>query len=182
MIDARPDQVNTRAEFGHWEGDSVVSATTTGGGIRTEIERVSRFLMARHVPTLSSADALTAQLDMFTCLPAGARRSTTCDNGSEHARHADLAATLGITTYFAHPYHSWERGANEHANGMIRRYFPKRTDFTRVHPDDLQACIDEINNRPMACLDYQTPAEAFNTYLNQLTYPPNSSSPCCTSD
>jgi IS30 family transposase len=169
-IDDRPGQADSRAEFGHWEGDSVVGAKNRGG-VRTEVERRTRFLMARHVPAITSDAALEAQLDMFTPLPAAARLSTTCDNGPEHARHAELRDRLGTTTYFAHAYHAWERGTNENRNGLIRRYYPKRTDFTHVTPEELQDRINEINNRPMAILGYQTPTEAFQEQLNQLTYP-----------
>ena len=166
-IDQRPAGADDRTELGHWEGDSIVGATKDHA-VRTEVERKTRYLMARKVTGTTSQSALDAQTDMFTGLPPAARKSTTCDNGPEHAKHATLAARLGTTTYFARPYHSWERGTNERTNGLIRRYFPKRTDFAAVSDDDLQAAVTEINNRPMALLDYRTPAEAFQDELDQL--------------
>ena len=179
-ISERPEAADQRAEFGHWEGDSVVGKDH-GASVRTEVERVSRYLQARIVDRLTADDALAAQLDMFAALPPEARRSTTCDNGSEHANHHLLKDQLGMTTYFAQPYHSWERGTNENRNGLIRRYWPKRTDFAHVSPQDLQDAIDEINNRPMAILGYLTPAEVFEHHLEQLTSTPDFSNECCTS-
>ena len=119
---------------------------------------------------------------MFKPLPSPARKSTTCDNGSEHAKWAELKKRLGTMTYFATPYHSWERGTNERANGLIRRYWPKRTNLEHITGQDLQDAVDEINNRPMAILGYHTPTEAFHTELQQLTSTqPALTQDCCTS-
>ena len=166
-ISERPAEANDRSQFGHWEGDSIVGKNH-GVSLRTEVERVSRLTMARHVNQLTADEALDAQLDMFTTLPPAARRSTTCDNGSEHAKHQDLKNKLGMVTYFAAPYHSWERGTNENRNGLIRRYFPKRTDFGSISVDELQGVVTEINNRPMALLGYYTPLEVFTAQLAAL--------------
>lgn len=179
-ISERPPAADQRTQFGHWEGDTIVGATT-GHAVRTEVERKTRYLAARKVAGTTSASALDAQTDVFASLPPAARLSTTCDNGPEHAQHAALAARLGTTTYFARPYHSWERGTNERTNGLLRRYFPKRTDFATVTDDDLQACVTEINHRPMAVLDYRTPAEAFHAELDRLASLPSPSQECCTS-
>jgi IS30 family transposase len=166
-ISTRPEPINDRTEFGHWEGDTIIGGTQTVA-IRTEIERKTRYLQARLVAGVSSDPALKAQISIFRPLPKAARKSTTCDNGPEHALHATLKKRLGMVTYFARPYHSWERGTNERANGLIRRYWPKRTNFETITNDDLQAVIDEINNRPMAILGYHTPTEAFHTELTKL--------------
>jgi IS30 family transposase len=180
-IGSRPQGASDRTEFGHWEGDSIVGATKDAA-VRTEVERKTRYLAARLVPGTVSQGAIDAQLAIFKPLPRAARKSTTCDNGSEHAKWAELKRRLGTMTYFAAPYHSWERGTNERANGMIRRYWPKRTNFERVTPEELQDCVDEINNRPMAVLGYLTPAEAFQTELQRLrSSPPALNQECCAS-
>jgi len=166
-ISERPPEVNDRSQFGHWEGDTIIGATTKAA-IRTEVERKTRFLKAKIVTDTGSQAALDAQVAMFARMPAAARRSTTCDNGSEHAKHLELKQRLGIATYFAQPYHSWERGTNERTNGLIRRYWPKRTDFTTITTSDLRDAVAEINNRPMAILNYRTPAEAYRTELTRL--------------
>jgi IS30 family transposase len=180
-IATRPTGAADRTEFGHWEGDSIVGATKHAA-IRTEVERKTRYLQARLVPGTTSQGALDAQTSIFNPLPPTARQSTTCDNGSEHAKWADLRNQLGTTTYFATPYHSWERGTNERTNGLIRRYWPKKTNFEHVTAEELQDVVDEINNRPMAILGYHTPTEAFHTELKRLTStPPAPNQDSCTS-
>ena len=105
---------------------------------------------------------------MFSPLPAGARVSVTHDNGTEFARHARLRDELGMTTYFADPYSSWQRGSNENRNGIIRRYLPKRSEIRMNMARELREIVDEINNRPMRMPDYRTPAEAFADELRNL--------------
>jgi IS30 family transposase len=180
-IELRPQGASDRTEFGHWEGDTIVGATK-GAAIRTEVERKTRYLQARLVPGTTSQAALDAQIAMFKHLPRAARKTTTCDNGPEHAKWKDLKRRLGVVTYFARPYHSWERGTNERANGLIRRYWPKRTNLEPITDQELQDAIHEINNRPMAILGYHTPTEAFQTELQQLkSTPPALTQQCCTS-
>jgi IS30 family transposase len=170
-ISERPPGASDRTEFGHWEGDTILGATK-GAAIRTEVERTTRYLQARLVAGATSQAALDAQLDIFKPLPEPARLSTTCDNGPEHAKWAELKKELGVATYFANPYHSWERGTNERTNGLIRRYWPKRANLEALTDQDLQDAVNEINNRPMAILGYHTPTEAFQHELEQLSSPP----------
>jgi IS30 family transposase len=181
-ITDRPQGASDRTEFGHWEGDTIIGATKNAA-IRTEIERKTRYLAARLVPGATSQGALDAQIDIFKHLPNPARKTTTCDNGPEHAKWKDLQQRLKTMTYFAHPYHSWERGTNERTNGLIRRYWPKKTNFESLTNQELQDTVNEINNRPMAILGYRTPTEAFQTELQQLkSTPPALNHECCTSN
>jgi IS30 family transposase len=161
-ISARPTLVNDRSGFGHWEGDSIEGLRSIGDGIHTEVERVTRFTMARKVASITSQTASDAQLGMFAVLPAHARLSTTLDNGRENHLHHRLIDELGMDTYFAHPYSSFERGTSEHFNGQLRRYFPKGTDLSAVTDEDLAWVVDKINHRPLKCLDWHTPSEAFH--------------------
>ncbi|OGT47880.1 MAG: hypothetical protein A3F17_08660 [Gammaproteobacteria bacterium RIFCSPHIGHO2_12_FULL_41_15] len=85
--------------------------------------------------------------------------TVTYDNGMEFAAHQDIAADLNARCYFAAPYHSWERGLNEHTNGLIRQYLPKSVDFKDVTDDEIQAIEDRLNNRPRKSLHYKTPME-----------------------
>ena len=85
----------------------------------------------------------------------------TYDNGKEFAAHAEIAAGLGGQSYFAKPYHSWERGLNEHTNGLVRQYFPKGTDFTTLTHAEVQRVEDKLNSRPRKALGYRTPREVF---------------------
>ena len=158
-IHERPEPVNTRTEFGHWEGDTV-EGKWHRNGIHTEAERLSRLLAAAKVPRIASEETITAQKNLFSGMPPEARLSTTLDNGRENHLHYELAA-LGMKTYFADPYSSWQRGTNEYHNGVLRRYLPKGTDFDTIDDEELQDIVDEINNRPRKCLGWSTPREVF---------------------
>ena len=165
-IHDRPATVEDRIEFGHWEADSVLGLRGTGA-IHTSVERRSRYLIGRKIPAVTAAATLTAQLSMFTTMPAHAGRSVTADNGSEFAFHYQLADTLAIPTYFADPYSAWQRGTNEHFNGRIRKYLPKGTSFQDLAQTELDEFITEINNRPRKVLGWATPAEEFQELCSQ---------------
>lgn len=173
-ISERPPEADGRSAFGHWEADSVIGV---GCNLHTEVERRTRFLMARIVPDKTAGESVGAQLDMFSPLPAGARVSVTHDNGTEFAHHERLRDGLGMATYFADPYSSWQRGSNENRNGMIRRYLPKRCEIRMDMAKEVREIVDEINNRPMRVLGYRTPAEAFADELLEL----QDQQGCCTS-
>jgi transposase, IS30 family len=85
----------------------------------------------------------------------------TFDNGTEFSGHQKLSVALGLKCFFANPYHSWERGLNEHTNGLLRQFFPKGTNFRIVKPETLIRVVDLINHRPRKSLDYRTPYEVF---------------------
>ena len=172
-ISERPQAADNRNGFSHWEADSVIGV---GANLHTEVERRTRFLMARIVPDKTVGQNVEAQLAMFAPLPAGARLSVTHDNGTEFARHALLRERMGMSTYFADPYSSWQRGSNENRNGMIRRHLPKRSEITMDMAKEVQEIVDEINNRPMRILGYRAPAEVFTDKLLNL----QTRQGCCT--
>jgi transposase, IS30 family len=89
------------------------------------------------------------------------RKTMTFDNGKEFSGHQELAQKLEISCYFANPYHSWERGLNEHSNGLMRQFFPKGTNFKIVKPEQVKTALDLINHRPQKSLDYRIPFEVF---------------------
>lgn len=166
-IHQRPEIVNQRKEFGHWEGDTV-EGLGHKDGVHTEVERVSRLIGAKKIKAIDSQSALNAQLKIFTPFPKKARRSTTLDNGKETHLHFKLRDDLDMETYHADPYSSWQRGTNEHGNGLLRYYFPKGTDFSKVTDEDLADVIWELNNRPRKILQYKTAQEVFDEHLNLL--------------
>jgi IS30 family transposase len=98
-------------------------------------------------------------------LPAKLRRSVTFDNGSEFTEHRRLTDTLNLVIYFAEPYKAWQRGANENANGLLRQYFPKGTDFKRVSPREVARVEQLLNQRPRRRLKYQTPLEVIAKHM-----------------
>ena len=164
-IAGRPPEADARSGFGHWEADSVIGM---GCDLHTEVERRTRFLMARVIPDKTAERSVGARLAMFAPLPAAARLSVTHDNGTGFARHARLRDEPSMATYFADPYSSWQRGGNENRNGMIRRYLPKRTIIEPGMARELQEIVDETDNRPMRALGHRTPAEAFADELPDL--------------
>lgn len=160
-IHDRPKVVNKRKQFGHWEGDSIVGLGHITG-LHTEYERVSSLTRLEKLTRITAGQAVLAAQKIFGVLPAHARRSTTLDNGSEHADHKKF----GVQTYFADPYTSWQRGGNENCNLWIRYYFPKGTDFGSIADEELKDVEWELNNRPRKRLKFRTPQEVFSEYLN----------------
>lgn len=166
-IHLRPREVNQRLVFGHWEGDTLIGRRFIKDGIHTEVERLSRKLIASKVNSLTSQETFGIQKSMFLKLPNYARQSTTLDNGVENYLHFRLREVLKMQTYLADPYSSWQRGTNEFHNGLIRRYLPKRTDFSKISQEEVDDIVEEINNRPRKVLNYNTPNEVFNLYLKK---------------
>jgi len=163
-IRQRPAEINNREEFGHWEGDAIVGDGHKTG-IHTEVERISRLVFAYKVPKIRAKETSAVQLFLFGQLPKLARKSTTLDNGSEHYLHTRLQEELGMQTYFADPYCSWQRGANESTNGLLRRYFPKRTDFHLVSQETVHEVVARLNSTPRKILGYQTSSEVFTAHI-----------------
>lgn len=161
-IHDRPKAVDTRKQFGHWEGDSIVGKGHASG-LHTEYERVASLIRFEYLERINADQTANAAQKIFNVLPAHARRTTTLDNGSEHVKHSEF----GIQAYFADPYSSWQRGGNENANGMVRCYFPKGTDFSTITDVELRDVEWELNNRPRKRLNYKTPQEVFDYYLKR---------------
>jgi transposase, IS30 family len=166
-LDLRPKQANNRSQFGHWEIDSV-EGKAHKKGIHTFLERKTRYYQARLLENIDSEFGVRSQLEVFSSLPPKARLSATFDNGKENYNHTKLQTKLKMKTYFCDPNAAWQKGANEHFNGVLRRYIPKKTDLTTVTQFELDEIVKEINNRPLKCLSYQTPNEAFNHELQSI--------------
>jgi transposase, IS30 family len=154
-----------RDEFGHFEWDSILSVRTTYSALRTELERKSRFLFVRRIPRKTAEYTVQATISIYSSLPKWAVKSTTWDNGTEHTWHEVVTQKLKIPIYFAEPYKSWQRWSNEHGNGIIRRFFPKGTNFDDVTDEQIQKVVDYINNRPRKILGYKTPKQVFDSYI-----------------
>lgn len=165
-IHDRPEEINQRTTFGHWELD-VVEGKGHSGGIVTAVERKSRYYDAVKISTIDSELGIWAQKELLIKHPIQAAKSATFDNGKENYNHAQLNK-LGIRTYFCDPYCSWQKGSNENHNGILRRYIPKKTDFSTFTQLELNLIIQEINNRPRKCLQYETSREAFQRELQYI--------------
>jgi IS30 family transposase len=153
MISERPAEVEDRAVPGHWEGDLILGSTASGSAIGTLVERSTRYVILLHLP--GDHTALTVQEAMVTVmadLPETLRRTLTWDQGSEMARHDQIALLFGEGVYFADPGSPWMRGTNENTNGLVRQYLRKGTDL-RVHSAaDLAGFEHKLNTRPRKIL------------------------------
>lgn len=156
-IDERP----TLSGVGHWEDDSIVYTPTSPIRLRTTNELRSGLVFIDKVSecTMHAANRVTIQ--RLSLLPKQYRQTLTRDRGAENLGFAELEKVLGIKCYFAHPYHSWERGANENLNGLIRRYLPKGTDFASVSDAQLKQIEYLINSRPRKRLGWKSPYQVF---------------------
>jgi len=158
-IEDRPRIVETKRRFGDWEAD-LVSGAHHRGFLVTLVERKSKFALIGHV-VKKTAEAVSAEVIRLLSRLREWVRTITYDNGREFCGHGGINEALGCQSYFAAPYHSWERGLNENTNGLIRQYFPKNTDLHRVAPDDIDFVTNRLNNRPRKALDFRTPEEVF---------------------
>ena len=160
----RPDEVNDRRTFGHWEVDLIIGRRNASA-ICVILERTSRCVVLGVLIDKTAARMYHALVTTLGALPRALRTSMTVDNGSENACHRDLTALLGIAVYFCDPYKSWQKGAVENMNGLIRRCFPRGTDFSSIDRRDVIALQQALNNRPRKCLGYRTPYEVFSEVL-----------------
>jgi IS30 family transposase len=163
-ITARPAIVETKSRIGDWEGDTIIGAKHKGA-IVSYVDRHSKFTLLKKIDRKLAELVTQATVDKMADLPHPVR-TITYDNGKEFAAHKDIANALNTSCYFATPYHSWERGLNEHTNGLVRQYLPKSSDFTEVSDDEIQAIENRLNNRPRKVLQYKTPFEVFFAGLN----------------
>ena len=140
-----------------WEGDLIIGSKHKQV-IVTLVDRSTRYTFMAKVPFKT---APAAQKVICRCLSSVKElfRSCTLDKGWEIAQNEKISETLDVKAYFAHPYSSWERGANENTNGLIRHYFPKDCDFTTITDDDIQQAQDKLSSRPSKVLNMKTPNE-----------------------
>jgi IS30 family transposase len=157
-IEERPAVVETRERFGDWESDTVGGAGQRGY-LATHVERKSRYLVAAKLPNKTAPTFTRRTIRAFRVEPGLPLETMTADNGKEFADFKKMETALGITVYFARPYHSWERGLNENTNGLLRQFFPKSLDLRKVSDQDLDKVLRLINNRPRKRLGYRTPVE-----------------------
>lgn len=159
-IEERPAIVNERTRFGDWEGDTVVGANQQAFLV-TLVERTGRLTRLRKTYSKQADEVAATVIDALEAMPVSWVKTITFDNGTEFAKHADMAKILPVSIYFAAPYSSYQRGTNENTNGLIRRYLPKGTDFRDLTQKQLNWIEDQLNNRPRKVLGYRTPNEVF---------------------
>ena len=154
-IDQRPWAVNNRLVFGHWEADTIIGKDRQGGVVTLD-ERVTKLRLAYPVASRHMGNVSAAIIRLLK--PLGrVVDSITYDNGKEFYAHQKVNQAISCMSYFAKPYSSWERGQNEDANGLLRQYFPKKTNLKDVGYCRVKEATDSLNSRPRKCLGYKTP-------------------------
>jgi IS30 family transposase len=160
-IDTRPNIVEKRERLGDWEGDTIIGEKGKKESILTYVDRMSGYLVAEFVLNRKAETIHKATTKRFCSLPRNKRHTITYDNGVEFSDHEFTERDTKTTIYFAHPYHSWERGTNENTNGLLRQFFPKKTSFATITIKDVKKAEKLINSRPRKRLNYLTPTEVF---------------------
>lgn len=158
-IDERPVEVEGKERIGDWEVDTVIS-TGRKQALVTLTDRKSRLILMKKIvdrTAISVKNSVTQLLEPFR----EHTHTITCDNGKEFSLHEEIAQVLQTNVYFAHPYASWERGANENANGLIRQYFSKKMNFKDVTDDQVELAMMRLNHRPRKCLEFKSPFMVF---------------------
>ena len=164
-ITERPATVENKLRIGDWEGDTIIGAQHKGA-ILSYADRHSKFTLLKKMMRKTANNVHTATVEKMRALPHKVL-TITYDNGKEFSDHEKIAADLNASCYFATPYHSWERGLNEHTNGLVRQYLPKSSTFDTVTDEKIQWIENRLNNRPRKVLQYRTPFEVF--YENTTT-------------
>ena len=157
-IDDRPEEVKYRKQIGHWEGDLIVGKGQKSV-IGTLVERATRFTIIVKLESRKSEHVVSRFAEELKKYPRQLLKSLTYDNGVEMTAHKEFTRRTSMSVYFAHPYSSWERGTNENTNGLIRRIYPKKTDFTRITEKELKEVELLLNTRPRKVLGWKTPFE-----------------------
>ncbi|WGZ95943.1 MAG: IS30 family transposase [Candidatus Thiothrix putei] len=158
-IDERPAVANQRERLGDWEADTMIGKGHQGALVTLD-ERKSKLRLAFPVAN-KTAEAVTSSIITLLDGFKDWVHTLTFDNGKEFAKHEQVAQAIGCETYFAKPYHSWERGQNENANGLLRQYFPKAMGLLDVTTRQVLEAVHKLNNRPRKCLGFKTPYEVF---------------------
>jgi IS30 family transposase len=159
-IDTRPAIIEKRSRIGDWEGDTIVGAEKTKH-ILTHVERKSGLLAADKVDRVTAEHVRKITTKRFKKIPKRKRHTITYDNGVTFEEHETLERDLDVDVYFAYPYHSWERGTNENANGLLRQFIPKGSTFQNITQQKIDRYVKLINTRPRKRHGYRTPQEIY---------------------
>ena len=160
-ISKRPEETNQRLEFGHFEADLVLSSKQTTHALVVLAERMTRKVHIKRLVNKKALGTSTKIISILKKYPENLRKTITYDNGIEFCYHESVNKELKTKSYFCTPYSAWQKGTVENINGLIRRFFPKKTDFDLISDAELQYVEDWINNRPMKVLNFKTPNEKY---------------------
>mgnify|MGYP001791334138 CR=1 FL=1 len=163
-ISQRPAEVEDRAVPGHWEGDLLLGNPTNAIG--TLVERSTRFVMLFKLPSGINAESVRQGLTRtILTLPEFLRRSLTWDQGREMSQHTAFTIDTSVSIYFCDPHSPWQRGSNENTNGLLRQYFPRGKSVAGYSQEHLDHVAELLNGRPRETLDWMTPAEKLDQFM-----------------
>lgn len=163
-IEERPQHIENRIQPGHWEADTVISRKSKSA-LAVVLERKSRIMRVAKLKSKTAREFSSAINRRLSRYPDYMRRTITYDNGSENVEHLRINKVLGTKSYFCEPFHSWEKGSVENSLGLVRRFFPKKTDFAIIDKEQVKKVEYLLNTRPKKCLNYKTPLEVFNSFV-----------------
>lgn len=166
-ISERPKEVDSRMVPGHWEGDLIIGKNHKSA-LGTLVERKTRLVILVPIKGKDAKSVRESFAEVFSEIDPSLRLSMTYDRGLEMAEHKILTEETGVKVYFADPNSPWQRGTNENTNGLIRQYFPKGTDFTKVTIEEIKYAQHQLNNRPRKVLDWETPFKEFKKLVGAL--------------
>ena len=170
-IRKRDKSVYKRLEFGHWEADTVVSGRGKSKAcFATLAERKTRYYIAVKMPNRNADTMAKAIIDALSEFPDEAVKTITCDRGTEFANWQTIEKELNCSVYFADPYCAWQKGTNENLNGLLREFYPKGRNLSRVSPATLKKNLALINARPKKVLNFKNPLDLFEDSIKK----------CCT--
>lgn len=158
-IEMRPEIVDQKTRIGDLEADLIIGKGQKGA-LLTVIDRTSRYTFAKLLPNKTAAATAEAMIELLEPIK-DIIHTVTVDNGSEFAHHEKISKELNAKVYFAHPYSSWERGANENVNGLIRQFIPKKSSFDGLTDGYVEKVVKNINQRPKKCLEFASPVDVF---------------------
>lgn len=161
LIDTRPLAVEDRANFGHWERDTIAFSGNKYVNVTTLVERKSRFVILVNNPNRQSEVVIGGIDKHFSGIRKSAVKTITFDQGSEFARYKGLEKSKKCQVYFCNPHSPWQKGSNENTNGRLRRYLPRNVAISKLEQNYVAFIARKLNNTPRKVLNYSTPAEVF---------------------
>jgi len=168
-IDNRAKYISKRIQRGHWESDLMEGPRSTKPVLSVTTERSTRYTIISKLNNKKTCSKTTDLVRRMNKLPQELRRTLTLDNGSENTNHSALAEQLNMKIFFAHPYHSWEKGTVENTIGRIRRFLPKGTDLNNISDEKIGELEFVLNSTPRKCLGYMTPYEKMSEELQKYS-------------
>jgi IS30 family transposase len=159
----RPEDINIKETFGHWESDTIFGKNHKGSSV--QYERKSQLLRINKLPNLKAESTKEAITKSIESLPNWLWLSITHDNGPENAQHMILRDEYNVRTYFCEPYKSWQKGGVENMNGLLREYLPKKVDLNKISDDEINIIQEKLNNRPRKSLNFLTPNETIKNEI-----------------